>query len=77
LFVFTNCTSVSGSGNGTGFRSTAFTTEKTAMLTPMPSVSAAIAVAVNSLFSRNSRQACLMSLRRVSIALFLVVSFHS
>src|SRR5688572_27100091 len=67
LFVFTSCTSVSGSGNGTGFSSTALTTEKIAMLTPMPSVSAAIAVAANSLFSRNMRQACLMSLVSVSI----------
>ncbi len=71
LFAFTTCTSVSGSGNGMGFNSTALTTEKIAMLTPMPSVSAARAVAVNSLFSRNMRHACLMSLSRVSIRSFL------
>ena len=51
-----------GLGKRHGFSSTALTTEKIAMLTPMPSVSAASAVAVNSLFSRNMRQACLMSL---------------
>jgi hypothetical protein len=66
LFVFTNCTRESGSAYATGFNNTALTTEKIAMLTPMPSVNVAIAVAVNSLLSRNSFHACLMSLAMVS-----------
>src|SRR6185503_14711566 len=74
LSAFINWMSVSGSGNGTGFKSTALTTEKIAMLTPMPSVSAASAVAVNSLFSRNIRHACLMSFVIVSIGRQLFVA---
>src|SRR5258706_3871289 len=66
--VFTGITSVSGASYGIGFSSTALTTEKIAMLTPMPSVSARTAVAVNTGFSRNDRQACLMSLPRVFMA---------
>src|SRR4051794_27901176 len=64
-FVFMGMTSVSGDSNGIGFNSTALTTEKIAMFTPMPSVSASTAVDVNTGFSRNDRQACLMSLPRV------------
>jgi hypothetical protein len=43
-------TTRSGSGNGTGFRSTALTTEKMAVFAPMPRASAAIAAAVNARF---------------------------
>src|SRR5690606_28269769 len=60
--VFTNETRLSGSPNGTGFSSTALTTEKIAVLTPMPRVKAAIAVTVKPGLSRNILSACFRSL---------------
>ena len=65
--MFMNITSRSGSGNGTGFSSTAFTTEKIAVLIPMPSVSAAIAAIVNAGLRGNSRSECAKSLKNASI----------
>jgi hypothetical protein len=65
--VPTGCTSESGSGYAIGFNSTALTTEKMAMLAPMPSVNATTAVAVKSLLSRNSFHACLTSSATASI----------
>ena len=62
-----NMTSRSGSGNGTGFSNTAFTIEKIAVFAPMPSASAAMAVAVNALLCLNIRMECFRSLKNVSI----------
>src|SRR5579862_1087882 len=51
----------SGSGYGSGFKSTVLTTEKMAVLAPMPSASAAIAVIVNPGVRRSIRSVCLRS----------------
>src|SRR5262245_22335603 len=51
----------SGSGNGTGFRTTALTTEKIAVVVPMPSAIAATAATANRGLVRNTRNACLRS----------------
>src|SRR5262245_9769638 len=55
----------SGSGNGTGFRTTALTTEKIAVVVPMPSAIAATAVTANTGLVRNTRNACLRSSRNL------------
>src|SRR5687768_8586283 len=68
-WTFMNITIRSASGKGSGLKSTAFTTEKMAVLAPMPKASAATAVMVKLGLCRNMRSACLRSLRRVSIAL--------
>src|SRR6202041_2765976 len=57
----------SGSGNGTGFSSTVLTIEKIAVLAPIPSVSAAIAVRVKLGFFTNIRIECFTSLRKASM----------
>src|SRR5579863_1425438 len=57
----------SGSGKATGRRSTAFTTEKTAVLTPMPSVRAATAARVKAGRFANIRSDCFRSFRNASI----------
>src|SRR5690606_10407462 len=57
----------SGSSNGIGFSSTALTTEKIAVLTPMPSISAASAVNVKPGLSRNPLSACFRSSSSVLI----------
>ena len=58
----------SGSGNGAGFSRTESTTEKIAVLVPMPSASAATAAAVKPGLCRNVRKECFRSCRRVSMA---------
>ena len=50
-----------GSGNGSGFSSTVLTTEKMAVLAPIPRASAEMAVAVKPGLWRNMRKACLTS----------------
>ena len=55
----------SGSSNGIGLRTTAFTTEKIAVFAPMPIVSAAITVSVKPGLSLKSLSACLRSCRRI------------
>src|SRR5262245_2801380 len=60
-------TSRSGSGNGTGLSSTAFTTEKIAVFAPMPRASADTAAAVNPRLCQNIRRDCRRSLRKLSI----------
>ena len=67
LLLFISRTKRSGSANGMGLSTTAFTTEKIAVLAPMPSVSAATAVAVKPGLSRNILSACFRSWRRVCI----------
>src|SRR2546423_14590596 len=61
-----NPTTRSGSGTGTGFSSTALTTEKIAVFAPIPSVSAATAATVNAGLCTNIRRECLRSLRNAS-----------
>src|SRR5947209_7358718 len=56
-------------GNGGGFNSTVFTSEKIAVLAPIPSPSATTAVTTNDTPpSRNMRNACLTSRSKVSIS---------
>src|SRR5687767_15118043 len=62
-----NITTRSGSGTATGFRRTALTTEKMAVLAPMPSVSAATAASVKAGLCANIRTECLRSLRKASM----------
>src|SRR4051812_9769301 len=57
----------SGSAYGSGFRSTALTTEKTAVFAPMPSASVATAAAANSGRRLNSRHEYLRSLAKDSM----------
>jgi hypothetical protein len=64
--VFMKTTRRSGSGKDTGLNSTALTTENTAVLTPMPSVSAATAARVNAGLCRNIRSECFRSLKNAS-----------
>ena len=66
--VLTNVTSRSGSGNGSGLSSTLFTTEKMAVLAPMPSVNAASAAAVKPGVCRNIRSECLRSRKKSGMA---------
>jgi hypothetical protein len=61
-----NTTIRSGSGNDTGRSRTALTTEKMAVLAPMPSVRAATAASENAGVCQNIRSACLRSFREVS-----------
>src|SRR4051812_15032016 len=63
----TKTTTRSGSATPTGFSSTAFTTEKIAVLAPMPSVSAATAASVNAGLCANMRSDCLRSRMKDSI----------
>src|SRR6476646_1757942 len=68
-------TTLSGSGTATGFSRIAFTTEKMAVLAPMPNVSAATAARLNAGLCTNIRSACFTSLSSVSsIWGFLLVS---
>src|SRR6476646_6991978 len=68
-------TTLSGSGTATGFSRIAFTTEKMAVLAPMPNVSAATAARLNAGLCTNIRSACFTSLSSVSsIGGFLLVS---
>src|SRR5258708_37723651 len=62
-----NMTTRSGSGTATGFSSTAFTTEKIAVLAPMPSVSAATAARVNAGLCANMRSECFKSFTNASM----------
>ena len=64
--VFRKITSRSASGNDTGRSSTALTTEKMAVLAPIPSVSAATAASVNAGLCRTIRSDCLRSLTNAS-----------
>src|SRR5262245_19396588 len=64
--VFMNSTSRFGSGYGTGFSSTAFTTEKIAVFTPIPSARAATAATVNAQLCRNIRRQWCTSFIRAS-----------
>ena len=64
--VLMKTTTRSGSGNDSGLSKTALTTEKMAVLTPMPSVSAATAASVNAGLCRNIRRECLRSLKNAS-----------
>src|SRR5271169_1924040 len=57
----------SGSGAETGFSRTELTTEKMAVLAPMPSARAATAVAVNAGVWRKIRREYLRSLRKASV----------
>ena len=57
-------TSRSASGNGSVFSSTALTTEKIAVLAPIPRASAATAASVNPGLRRNRRSECRVSLAR-------------
>src|SRR5262249_43788749 len=59
--VLMNTTTRSGSGRATGFSSTALTTEKIAVLAPIPSVSAATAARVKAGLCANMRSDCLRS----------------
>ncbi len=59
-------TNRSGSGTEAGLNSTAFTTEKIAVLVPMPSVSAATAASVKAGLWTNIRSACFRSCNRWS-----------
>src|SRR5437867_4389285 len=65
--VFVNSTNRSGSGNGAGFSNTELTTEKIAVLVPIPSVRAATAAAVKPGLCRKIRSECRMSWRNVSM----------
>src|SRR5579872_7598782 len=65
--VLTKTTTRSGSGMPTGLNSTALTTEKIAVLAPMPSVMAATAASVNAGLWRNIRSECFKSLKNDSI----------
>src|SRR5215204_2334907 len=60
-------TTRSASGTESGFNSTALTTEKIAVVAPMPSVSAATAASVNAGLCRNMRSECVRSLRKASM----------
>src|SRR5580765_8978497 len=64
--VFMKNTRRSGSGNGTGLSSTASTTEKIAMLTPMPSANADTAASEKLGLRHSVRSASLISAIRVS-----------
>src|ERR1017187_7941823 len=57
----------SGSGKARGLSRTVLTTEKMAVLAPIPSASAEIAVAVKPGLWRSIRKACLRSIQKVSI----------
>ena len=59
-------TTRSGSRTATGSSSTAFTTEKTAVVVPMPRVSAARAATVNEGLFANPRRECLRSFSQTS-----------
>src|SRR5579864_4693802 len=65
--AFMSCTMRSGWGYGSGFNSTVLTTEKMAVLAPMPRASAEIAVMVKPGLCRSMRSACFRSLSIVSI----------
>src|SRR5688572_5507497 len=65
-FMLMKNTMRSGSGNGSGFSRTALTTEKIAVLAPIPRANADTAAAVNTAFWRNIRSACLRSCRKSS-----------
>ena len=65
--VFMNMTRRSGSGNGTGFNKTAFTTEKIAVFVPIPSANAASAATVKAGFFPNIRSECFRSLKKASM----------
>src|SRR5690606_5751194 len=67
LVLFMIETIRSGSSNGIGFSSTALTTEKIAVLTPMPSVSAASAVNAKPALPRTPSSACARSSSSVLI----------
>ena len=60
-------TTRSGSATATGFSSTALTTEKIAVLAPMPSVRAATAARVKAGLCANMRKECFRSLMNASI----------
>ena len=62
-----NMTRRSGSGNGTGFSSTALTTEKIAVFAPMPSARAATAAIVKLGLCRNVRSEYFRSRKNVSM----------
>ncbi len=62
-----NITMRSEEGKAGGFSRTVLTTEKIAVLAPMPIARAATAVAVKLRFCQNIRSECLRSLLRVSI----------
>ena len=59
--TFMKLTIRSGSGYGSGLSSTVFTTEKIAVLAPIPSMSAATAAIVNPGVCRNMRSECFRS----------------
>src|SRR3954469_4094997 len=61
-----NTISRSASGNGSVFSSTALTTEKIAVLAPIPRASAATAASVNPGLRRNRRSECRVSLARAA-----------
>src|ERR1700730_4934332 len=61
------CTSRAGSWNGSGRRSTAFTTLKMAVFAPMPRARTMMAAAVKPGFLRSTRRPCLRSGRRLSM----------
>ena len=65
-YAVMNATIRSLSGNGSGLSTTALTTEKIAVLAPIPSVSAATAAAVKPRFCQNIRRACFTSARKAS-----------
>ena len=62
-----NITIRSGSGKGAGFSRTELTTEKMAVLVPIPSVRAAMAAAVKPGLCRKMRSECLTSWTSVSM----------
>jgi hypothetical protein len=59
-------TTRSGSGTATGLSKTALTTEKMAVVAPIPKVSAAIAARLNAGLWANMRRECLRSLKKAS-----------
>lgn len=67
LNKFSKITILSGSVKANGFNRTVFTTEKIAVLVPMPSASAAITTMVNPGAWRNMRQECFRSFRKLSM----------
>jgi hypothetical protein len=64
--VLRKMTRRSGSGKGTGRSITALTTEKIAVLAPMPRVNAATAASVKAGLCRNIRSDCFKSLTNAS-----------
>src|SRR6516164_8844082 len=65
--VLMKTTTWSESGMPTGLRRTAFTTEKIAVLAPIPSVIAATAASVNAGLCQNIRSECFKSLKKDSM----------